>query len=193
MKMFLNCNYIAVELRDKFLDLDAARANAMTIEEILIVRNYIMAYLLLTGGGNRGNYLRSMALKEFNNKFLDPITNKVTVCTFDHKTKKKGAAITPFLSPDLLTITELYGTLLRPKLVARRDMGLKTGQNLFGPKFEDHPEKGDAVTPFFLSKHGHYLVKIDVAMEFIKKVLEKHCEVKIETNLMSRCFRNWFA
>ena len=53
----------------------------MTMEEILIIRKYIMAYLLLTCGGNRGDHLRNMTLKEFNNKVLDPITNKVTQCT----------------------------------------------------------------------------------------------------------------
>jgi len=193
MSKFLNCKYIKVELRDEYLDLDATKADVMISEDILQVRNYIMAIILLTGGGNRGDSLRNMTLYEFNNKHLDPITNAITVYTFDHKTGKHGAALTPFLSPDLLTIAELYGKLLRPKLTARRNMEQKDGNHRFGQKFEDNPEQGDDATPFFLSKHGHYLVKIDVVVDFIKKVLKKHCGETVEKGFTSRCFRNWCA
>ncbi len=193
MSKFLTCNYNAVELRDEYLDLDPARADAMTCEEILTVRNYIMANLLLLGGGNRGDSLRNMTLREFNNKHLDPKTNHITVYTLDHKTGRKGAALTPFLSPDLLQIAELYGKLFRPKLTARRNMGQKDRNDRFGKKFEENPEQGDDATPFFLSKHGHYLVKIDVVVDFIKKVLKTHCGEVVEKGFTSRCFRNWCA
>jgi len=193
MAKFLNCNYNAIVLRDEYLDLDATRADGMMIEEILNVRSYIMANLLLLGGGNRGDSLRNMTLCEFNNKHLDPLTDAITVYTVDHKTGKKGAALTPFLSPDLLKIAELYGKLLCPKLTARRNMGQKDGNNRFGKKFEDNPEQGDDATPFFLSKHGHYLVKIDVVVDFIKKVLKKHCGEVVEQGFTSRCFQNWCA
>jgi len=162
------------ELKREYLSLTPAKVDAMSKEDKLRLRNYVMANLLM-GGGNQGDALRNMTVYDFKNAVHNPKTGTYSVNVLNHKKKSGEEVIVQFLSKTTWKIATLYLKFVRPELVERQSVGLRKNSSMFGKKFEADPSKGEDGNPLFLSKDGHYMVSTDIVVKFIKMVLKDKC------------------
>ena len=166
---FVNSDFLK-RTTEKYLKLTQSVVDEFVYEELLAVRNYVMANLLAVVGRERESALRNMTLQEFNSAF-DSDLGVHSVNVAKHTRSRRGPATVPFTSPDLWTIACLYRDLIRPKLVARRVLGHHKPESCFGSRPFAIDLNDEGKNPFFLSKHGRHLVMIKEVVEYIERAL----------------------
>ena len=139
------------------------------------VRDFLMACLLVLGGGHRRDVIRNMTVEEF---AAARRKNGIwQVLVFRHKTGGSGPAYLSFIDDRLFDCCSAYLKHVRPEFVAMAK----------SPRSDE-----DGKLPFFLSDNGSLLDRNVNATDFFKKqIVALGVATKAELkNLTGKCFRS---